>query len=46
MKYRFKRGFCFTVAIAVICSAAFLFSGKIDTSVKKEVFAAESKSEM
>lgn len=46
MEYRLKRGFCFTAAIIVICTAAFMFSGKIDTSVKKEVLAAESKSEI
>ncbi len=46
MKYNLKKGFCFTAAISVICAVAVGFAGRIDTSVKKEVFAAESKSKI
>ncbi len=46
MKHKLKRYFCFTAAIAAVCSAVFVFAGKINTSVKKEVFAADGKSEI
>ncbi len=40
MKLNLKKGFCFTAVIAVICAAAFVFAGRIEKPVNKEVFAA------
>ncbi len=40
MKLNLKKGFCFTAVIAVICAAAFVFIGRIEKPVNKEVLAA------